>query len=267
MIPVSMIREYLYCPLKVYTKIHVENIKPYPAITNISHDAVIGFEELIKRNLWHLKGEMQVKEILGELLKDIPEFLDTVYNQYQDAEVVDNKHYNFQILKEDLKFNSWLLAIKAQKILKIGLTGAEAVNLLFPPSLLEFKIEDKENGLLGQIDKIEIVDGVYYPVKIKTNLPPLKGVWQSDAIQITAYAYLMEHEFNKEILVGFVNYMRVGSKKPVLINTSLREKFSEIFNEIVSIVYDDKFPEVVLNVNKCRSCDYCEICEYSEEFK
>ena len=46
MIPVSMIREYLYCPLKVYTKIHVENIKPYPAITNISHDAVIGFEEL-----------------------------------------------------------------------------------------------------------------------------------------------------------------------------------------------------------------------------
>ena len=210
---------------------------------------------------------MQVKEILGELLKDIPEFLDIVYNQYQDAEVVDNVSYNFEILKEDLKFNSWLIAIKAQKMLKTGLTGAEAVNLLFPPSLLEFRIEDKENGLLGKIEKIEIVDGVYYPVKIKTNLPPLKGVWQSDAIQITAYAYLMEHEFNKEVLVGFVNYMRVGSKKPVLINTSLREKFSQIFNEIVSIVYDDKFPEVVLNVNKCRSCDYYEICEYSEEFK
>ena len=43
------------------------------------------FEELIKRNLWHLNGEMQVKEILEELLKDIPEFLDNVNLQYQDV--------------------------------------------------------------------------------------------------------------------------------------------------------------------------------------
>jgi CRISPR-associated exonuclease Cas4 len=75
----------------------------------------------------------------------------------------------------------------------------------------------------------------------------------------------MEHEFNKEIPVGFVNYMRVGSKKPVLINTHLREKFSHVFNEIISIVYDDKFPEIVQNLNKCRSCDYCEICQYNTE--
>jgi CRISPR-associated exonuclease Cas4 len=263
MIPISMIMDYLYCPLKVYTKMHFENVKVHSAKINLSHDAIIGFEEIIKRNLWSLNGEMQIKEILGELLKDIPEFLDIIYNQYKDLKADESVSYNFDILKEDLKFNSWLIAIKTQKMLKTGLTGAEAVTLLFPPSLLEFKIEDKENGLLGQIDKIEIVDGVYYPVKIKTNLPPLKGVWQSDAIQITAYAYLMEHEFNKEILVGFVNYMRVGSKKPVLINTHLREKFSQVFNEIVSIVYDDEFPEVVQNINKCRSCDYSVICEYS----
>ena len=265
MIPVSMIREYLYCPLRVYTKMHSQNIKSCHTSSNISHDAIIGFEELIKRNLWPLKGEMNVNQILESLLKDIPEFLDIVYHKYQDVEEVNNETGKFDILKEDLKFNSWLIAIKTQKMLKTGLTGAEAVNLLFPPSLLEFRIEDNENGLSGQIDKIEIVDGVYYPIKIKTNLPPIKGVWQSDAIQITAYAYLMEHEFNKEISVGFVNYMRVGSKKPVLINTQLREKFSEVFNEIVSIVYDDKFPEVIQNVNKCRSCDYCEICDYCNE--
>jgi CRISPR-associated exonuclease Cas4 len=265
MIPVSMIREYLYCPLKVYIKMHDENVKSYSTINKISHDALIGFEELIKRNIWPLKGEMQVKEILEELLKDMPEFLDIIQSRYENFAVVDKLTDNFDILKEDLKFNSWIIAIKTQKMLKTGLIGAEVVNLLFPPSLLEFKIEDKENGLLGQIDKIEIIDGVYYPIKIKTNLPPLKGVWQSDAIQITAYAYLMEHEFNKEISVGFVNYMRVGSRKPVLINTNLREKFSQVFNDIISIVYDDKFPEIVQNVNKCRSCDYCKICQYSVE--
>jgi CRISPR-associated exonuclease Cas4 len=265
MIPVSMIREYLYCPLKVYLKMHDEDVKSYSPITNISHDALIGFEELIKRNLWHLKGELPVKEILEELLKDMPEFLDIVRLQYQNVEVADNLNNNFEILKEDLKFNSWLIAIKAQKMLKTGFNGAEVVNLLFPPSLLEFKIEDEENGLLGQIDKIEIVDGVYYPIKIKTNLPPLKGVWQSDALQITAYAYLMEHEFNKEISIGFINYMKIGSKKPVLINNNLRKKFSQVFNEIIAIVYDDKFPKIAQNVNKCRSCDYCEICQYSLE--
>jgi hypothetical protein len=31
------------------------------ANTNISREALIGFEELIKRNLWTLKGEMRVK--------------------------------------------------------------------------------------------------------------------------------------------------------------------------------------------------------------
>jgi CRISPR-associated exonuclease Cas4 len=263
MIPVSMIREYLYCPMKICMKIENKEINSTSIVNIISREALIGFEELIKRNLWSLKGEMTVKEILEELLKDIPEFLNVIYEQYQEEEIVDEK--KFENLKEDLKFNSWLTAIKIQKMLKSGINGADAVNLLFPPSLVEFRIEDKDNGLLGQIDKIEIVDGVYYPVKIKTNLPPLKGVWQSDAMQIAAYAYLMEYEFNKEIPVGFVYYMKVGSKKPVLITTTLREQFSEVFNEIVSIIYDDTIPEMVQNEKKCFSCDYCDICEFRSQ--
>ncbi len=260
MIPVSMIREYLYCPMKICMKIENRQIKPSSIVNILSHEALIGFEELIKRNLWTLKGEMGVKEILEELLKDIPEFLDMIYLKYQEEEIVDEQ--KFENLKEDLRFNSWLTAIKIQKMLKSGINGSDAVNLLFPPCLVDFQIEDKDNGLLGQIDKIEIIDGVYYPIKIKTNLPPLKGVWQSDAMQIAAYAYLMEYEFNKEIPVGFVYYMKLGSKKPVLVNTTLREQFSEVFNEIVSIIYDDTVPEIVQSDKKCLSCDYGDVCEF-----
>ena len=144
MIPVSMIREYLYCPLKVYIKIHNENVKSYSPINKISHDALIGFEELVKRNIWPLKGEMQVKEILEELLKDMPEFLEIIQNQYENFDMIGKQTDNFDILKEDLKFNSWLIAIKTQKMLKTGLIGAEVVNLLFPPSLLEFKSKIKK---------------------------------------------------------------------------------------------------------------------------
>ncbi len=252
--------------MKVYMKMQDYDIKTSTnSNSNISREALIGFEELIKRNLWTLKGEMQVKEILEKLLKDVPEFLDIIHQQYKDA-AIDNSNA-FERLKEDLKFNSWLIAIKSQKMLKNGIIGAKAVNLLFPPSLIEFKIEDRENGLLGQIDKIEIIDGVYYPVKIKTTSPPMKGVWRSDAIHITAYAYLMEHEFNKEVPVGFVNYMRVGSKKPVLINTSLREQFTHVFNEILSIIYNDSVPEVVPNTKKCLACDYCDVCDLTNDKK
>jgi CRISPR-associated exonuclease Cas4 len=264
MITVSLIREYLYCPLIVYIKENTNsNLSNNRKIVGkITHEALIGFEELLKRNLWSLNSEMQVKEILEDLLKDVPEFLETIYLNYQDEFDDYDANFIFTKLKEDIKFNSWLMAIKSQKILKTGITGVGVVDMLFPPCLNEFPIEDSEVGLRGKVDKIEIVDGVYYPIKIKTGLPPFKGVWHSDAMQLTAYALLMEHEFNKEVPVGFINYMRVGSRKPVLINSSLREKFSDVFNELVSIIYNGSVPDVIQNAKKCRACNYSELCDY-----
>jgi CRISPR-associated exonuclease Cas4 len=264
MITVSLIQEYYYCPLSVY--IHLKNSE---ILTNsmiagkISHKAIIGFEEIIKRNLWGLKGNLDIKEILNELYKDVPEYIDSIYRRYKEETIDSNFLVRFESLKEDLRFNSWILAIKSQQMLKNGIIGSEAVDILFPPCLSEFKIENKEIGLIGKIDKIVIADGVYYPIKIKTNLPPLKGVWESDAIQVAAYAFLMEQEFNKEIPVGFINYIKIGSKKTVLINTSLREKFTNIFNGLSSTLYNDKEPEAIQNINKCRACEYSDLCDYS----
>jgi CRISPR-associated exonuclease Cas4 len=126
--------------------------------SKILSEGHIGFEELIKRNLWTLKGEMSVKRILKNLFKDVPEFLETIYIKYEDDFIDGQANTIFERLKEDLKFNSWLIAIRSQKLLKTGIYGADMVDILFPPCLIEFRIEDKEHGLLGQIDKIEIVD-------------------------------------------------------------------------------------------------------------
>jgi CRISPR-associated exonuclease Cas4 len=266
MITVSLIREYLYCPLRVYiefdnSEIHNNSIIAY----NLSLEAFRGFEEILKRNLWTLKGRMQFKEVLEAIFIDIPEYLESVYLKFEN-EIDDNEvGIKFESLKEDLKFNSWLIAIKSQKILNNGITGSDAVDILFPPCLNEFTIEDKDDGLLGKIDKIVIIDGVYYPIKFKTSLPPLKGVWDSDALQVTAYAILMEYEFNKEVPVGFVNYIKLGSKKPVLINSCLREKFLNVYNELSDMLYNGYVPEVVKNPKKCRACNCSEICDYNIE--
>jgi CRISPR-associated exonuclease Cas4 len=267
MITVSLIIEYLYCPFKVY----IQQINDFDILTNqmisgrMSHEALRGYEEIIKRNLWSLKKDMDINEILKVLFKDVPEFLDDIYHQYHDELINGHVEIIFESLKEDIKFSSLIIAIKSQKILKTGRTCADVVDLLFPPCLIEFTIVDQEIGLIGKIDKIEIVDGVYYPIKIKTGLPPLKGVWESDALQVTAYAILMEREFNKEVPVGFINYMRVGTKKPVLINSYLREKFSKVYYELDSLINNGSVPEIVQNVRKCRACDYYELCDYSIE--
>lgn len=264
MITVSLINEYLYCPLRVYIEFDNPEIYNTSIVAyKLSREAFRGFEEILKRNLWTLKGRMQFKEILEEIFNDVPEYLETVYLKFEDEIIDDEVGIRFESLKEDLKYNSWLIAIKSQKILNSGINGSDAVDMLFPPCLHEFTIEDKEDGLFGKVDKIEIIDGVYYPIKFKTSLPPLKGVWDSDALQVTAYAILMEYEFNKEVPVGFVNYIKLGSKKPVLINSYIREKFLNVYNELSDILYNDYVPEVVKNHKKCLACNYSEICDYN----
>jgi CRISPR-associated exonuclease Cas4 len=264
MITVSLIKDYLYCPMKVYIGSDYSGLESNAIMTGkIVREALIGFEEIIKRNLGCLKGEMKINEILNGLFKDVPEYIHMIYERYED-ETNGNTYLKFEDLKEDLKLNSWLIALKTQKMLNNGINGFEVVDILFPPSFIEFKIINREFGLTAKIDKIEIIDGVYYPVKIHTNIPPLKGVWQSDAIQIAAYSFLMEEEFNKKVPVGFVNYVKIGTKKPVLINSLLKEKFENIFNEVYSMIYEEKEPSFSKNINKCRVCEYSEICDYSD---
>ena len=85
MITVSLIQEYLYCPLKVFMGIdHLDIQNKSFTTSKILSEGHIGFEELIKRNLWTLKGEMSVKGILKNLFKDVPEFLETIYIKYED---------------------------------------------------------------------------------------------------------------------------------------------------------------------------------------
>jgi CRISPR-associated exonuclease Cas4 len=264
MITVSLMKDYMYCPMKVYIGTDHTGIKSNSIIeSRILREAVIGFEEIIKRNLVRLNGELKINAILEELLKDAPDYVLSIIQRYEN-EINEEISMIIEDLKEDLKFNSLLIAIKTQKMLDMGINGFEIVDILFPKSFIEFKIENRKIGLTAKIDKIEIVDGVYYPIKILTNNPPTKGVWQSDDIQIAAYSFLMEEEFNKKVPVGFVNYIKTGTKKTVLINSMLKEKFENVFNEIYSMIYEGKEPYFTKNINKCRACEFSEICDYSD---
>ena len=100
----------------------------------------------------------------------------------------------------------------------------------------------------------------YYPISFKSSKPPLKGTWDSDAIELAANAILIEEEFDTEVFVGFVKYSKIDDKRPVIMDMNLRKGLFSVLNEVKEIIINKKIPKVKINEKKCRNCEYYAIC-------
>jgi CRISPR-associated exonuclease Cas4 len=267
MLKVSEISEFIYCPAKLYLKhtmgFEVQNNE---IITGkVIHEVRRAFEEIIKHNIWNIKKDMETAEIQKIILHGVPEFIDELQVKYIDSYKAhqENLIKFFHELKEDLIIEASLNVLKIKKLMKTTKKhGMEISEMLFPQSLLEFSLESEELNLKGKVDKIEIINGIYYPVEIKTSFPPLKGTWLSDSLQIAAYAALIDYELNKEVLVGFVYYTKICERRPVVINSILHNKLFQVLDSINTMFEKEEIPEFKLNKKKCEKCEYMGICEY-----
>lgn len=265
MIPVSAISEYVYCPFKVYLR-YVEGYElENPAIIagRINHELARGYEELVKRNLWILEPEMSLEEIENVLFTDMPQLVQRIVCRYYNHDSMENSEYEKTCshLEENLRLDSVITSIKAREILRSGKSSSEMVDMLFNPSISEFLLKSNELNLKGKVDKIELGEGTYHPVEIKSGLPPVNGVWESESLQIAAYSVLIEEEFKKEVQIGFVEYLKIRERKAVVINSKLKDKLFEVLNSINHVLYDCSPPPMTQKPNKCRKCSYSPICE------
>ena len=147
-----------------------------------------------------------------------------------------------------------ILALKAKKAMNIlDKDGMEIVEMFFPNCMYSYLMKDKQLDLIGICDKIEIIDGKYYPISFKSSKPPLKGTWDSDAIELAANAILIEEEFDTEVFVGFVKYSKIDDKRPVIIDMNLRKGLFSVLNEVKEIIINKKI-KVKINEKKCRNC-------------
>lgn len=269
MLNVSEIAEFIYCPVKLYLK-YTEDFKVQKSEMmsgKIIHEARRGFEDILKHNMWDIKRNMEIAEIQRAILQGLPEYLEELHNKYLDYFKSDHVDLNkiFKELKEDLFIEASINVLKIKKLMKTtGKQGKEISEILFPQSLSEFALENQELNLKGKIDKIEIINGIYYPIEIKTSFPPSKGTWLSDSLQIAAYSLLMNYELNKEVLVGFVYYTKIYERRTVVINSVLFNKLFEVLNSINTMFDRGEIPEFEGHKNKCMKCEYQEICGYSE---
>ena len=266
MINISSIKMHMYCPMKLYLKTHVDIILIQEiliaslGLLAVPKNIKIDIQDLLQKNMRKLKKSMDLNEIETALSQNIAAYtennIDTIKNlklditQEQIGEITDETYFNIKIL-----------SLKAKKAMNIlDKNGMEIVEMFFPNCMYSYLMKDKQLDLVGICDKIEIIDGKYYPISFKSSKPPLKGIWDSDAIELAANAILIEEEFDTEVFVGFVKYSKIDDKRPVIMDMNLRKGLFSVLNEVKEIIINKKIPKVKINEKKCRNCEYYAIC-------
>lgn len=267
MLNVSDIPEFIYCPAKLYWKYKegFENQSSQIITGKIIHEVRRGFEDIVKHNLWNVNKNMGIGEIQNIILWGVPEFIEKVHNRYLDNPKIDEEELNnfFKEFEEDLIIEASVQVLRVKKLMETTKKeGMEISKMFFPQSLYEFSLQSEELNLKGMVDKIEIINGIYYPVEIKTGFPPVKGTWLSHALQIAAYAVLIDYELNKEVLVGFVDYTKIFERRTVVVNSILHNKLFGVLDSINKMLENNEIPEFKLNKKKCEKCEYIEICSF-----
>lgn len=270
-IRVYCISQFLFCPYKLLlSQVHDEkkladskNQSKSRTIVTISKHLHHDFVDMVRMNMWSVERGMNKEEVIENLLNGIPSL---IKNASENVTHLCDCYAGEQLENEwasRIKIEIEILALKIIKIMNTTRkSGRELIEMMFPPSLNSYLIYDSYLDLVGKVDKIEIMDGNYFPVKIKYGNPPLRGIWDSDALEVVAYALLTEREFETDVNVGFVEYVTLGEKRPVIIDSEIREGFFRVMDEIRNIIYENEAPEIVINPRKCESCEYINTCEY-----
>ena len=249
MINISSIKMHMYCPMKLYLKTHVD----------ISQNDEYQLYNEIK-NMRKLNKTMNLDEIETALGQNIVTYTENNISTIKNLKLGITQEQTDEITDETY-FNMKILALKAKKAMNIlDKDGMEIVEMFFPNCMYSYLMKDKQLDLIGICDKIEIIDGKYYPISFKSSKPPLKGTWDSDAIELAANAILIEEEFDTEVFVGFVKYSKIDDKRPVIMDMNLRKGLFSVLNEVKEIIINKKIPKVKINEKKCRNCEYYAIC-------
>ena len=322
MISVSTIKTYMFCPLKLYfqSNIDEEHDENY-FVSKSLKDLRMDIQDLLHKNLRHIKKDMDEKEIEKRLAiginnqiktsfdiiaemneknrkkkseedksKENEEELKSNIKMEDEIEFIDNEKIkvlnekekmnklnegkeekeeeDLEELKKELvneiNLNLKILSLKVSQAMKVlDKNGDEIQGLFFPSSMYNYLIRDIGLDLIGVIDKIEVEKGNYFPISLKSSNPPIKGVWDGDLMEVIANGLLIEQEFNTYTTVGYVDYLKIGERRPVIIDTDARKSFFKVLTHINKIVEDGEIPNVKTNLKKCENCEYKELCETS----
>ncbi|MCI5737628.1 Dna2/Cas4 domain-containing protein [Methanobrevibacter ruminantium] len=291
MISVSTIKSYMFCPLKLYFQSNIdEDIEEDYFISKTLKDLRIDIQDILHKNLRHIKKDMDEKEIEKRLSIGISNQVKTTFEiieeindkeeidesnlkkdeeiEFIDEEKKDDENDNLKELKKELineiNLNIKILSLKVAQSMKVlDKDGHEIQNLFFPTSMYNYLIRDIGLDLIGVIDKIEVEKGNYLPISLKSSNPPITGVWDGDFMEAIANALLIEQEFNTYVTVAYIDYLKIADRRAVIIDTDARKSFFKVLTSVNKIVENGEIPTVKTGLKKCENCEYKELCDNS----
>lgn len=291
MISVSTIKSYMFCPLKLYFQSNIdEDIEEDYFISKTLKDLRIDIQDILHKNLRHIKKDMDEKEIEKRLSIGISNQVKTTFEiieeindkeeidesnlkkdeeiEFIDEEKKDDENDNLKELKKELineiNLNIKILSLKVAQSMKVlDKDGHEIQNLFFPTSMYNYLIRDIGLDLIGVIDKIEVEKGNYLPISLKSSNPPITGVWDGDFMEAIANALLIEQEFNTYVTVAYIDYLKIADRRAIIIDTDARKSFFKVLTSVNKIVENGEIPTVKTGLKKCENCEYKELCDNS----
>ena len=296
MISVSTIKSYMFCPLKLYFQSNIdEETEEDYFISKTLKDLRMDIQDILSKNLRHVKKDMNEKEIEKRLAIGISNQVKTTFdiieeineknrnkenedesNLKKDDEIefIDKKNSEIKTddkLKElkkelidEINLNLKILSLKVSQSMKVlDKNGGEIQNLFFPTCMYNYLIRDIGLDLIGVIDKIEVEKGNYFPISLKSSNPPINGVWDGDFMEAIANALLIEQEFNTYVTVAYIDYLKIADRRAVIIDTDARKSFFKVLTHVNKIVENGEIPTVKTNLKKCENCEYKELCDNS----
>ena len=281
----------MFCPLKLYFQSNIdEDVEEDYFISKTLKDLRIDIQDILHKNLRHIKKDMDEKEIEKRLSIGISNQVKTTFEiieeindkeeidesnlkkdeeiEFIDEEKKDDENDNLKELKKELineiNLNIKIFSLKVAQSMKVlDKDGHEIQNLFFPTSMYNYLIRDIGLDLIGVIDKIEVEKGNYFPISLKSSNPPITGVWDGDFMEAIANALLIEQEFNTYVTVAYIDYLKIADRRAIIIDKDARKSFFKVLTSVNKIVENGEIPTVKTGLKKCENCEYKELCDNS----
>jgi len=136
--------------------------------------------------------------------------------------------------------------------------------------LTSYHLESRKLGIQGKVDCIRSESGEWIPFEYKKgrSRKDKQGnvqAWDTDALQIAAYALLLEEHFDREIKEGRVYYAADHRTAVVVIDDVMRERVYQAIRRARELRTDIQRPPITENERLCAKCSLAPVCLPEEE--
>ena len=257
--------DYLYCERKAYLKKILglkEQIGPYVIKGRIKHEILDEFSKIEQNIVSSITYQLSYEELGNLYMIALKQITSMAFERnLSSAESFKLEEEEFwEGLWKELQKDIQLRVKAISLLLKKDIFGLELWEKLEPKYLTEYKIISPRLGLTGKIDRLMISeqDGkkVYIPFEVKSG-SAIKP-YESDLIQLSSYALLIEDKFNYPASKGFMEYK--DRRIEIEITREMKQQALDIIQNIRNFPNLEKMPKIIENFKKCLKCGLREQC-------